>query len=204
MMTAVQQNQPDPVAEQLPAPTKLLSLIQEIEQKIALVATAVSTLAEAEGANLNPLIERQMRTSKPPTPSMLVHIQKNAEARDRFIADCGGLLTSTDVANLAASTASNKAQVAYRWRKEGLIFGVEHRGQTYYPALQFDSLSGRPRTIMADLIATLSPIYQGWSLALWFAGANDWLNGERPGDCLDTRPKQVLEAAQAERQLLDD
>jgi hypothetical protein len=57
--------------------------------------------------------------------------------------------------------------------------------------------------VIKDLIAILEPLYTGWSLALWFATANDWLDGARPVELLANRPKEALEAASAEVSALD-
>jgi hypothetical protein len=38
----------------------------------------------------------------------------------------------------------------------------------------------------------------GWQTALWFVGANGWLDGARPVDLLATEPARVAEAARHE------
>lgn len=150
------------------------------------------------------LIERRMRNQPLPPAPLLEHVRRNADARDRFIAEHGGLLTSQQVAQIAGSAATNKSQIAHRWRKEGSIFAVEQGGLTCYPALQFDALNGRPLAVIKDLIVTLNRYYEGWALALWFVTAQAWLNGKRPLDLLLRKPENVLEAAQQEMLALDD
>jgi phasin family protein len=174
------------------------------EMARALNEAAKNAPAGTEGDDLSKLIELRMRTRIPPRSPIIEHVRCNAEARDAFIADYGGLFTSAQVAELARSEAGNKAQMAHRWRKEGRIFAVEHRGQTYFPAFQFDHENGRPRPVMRQLIAALAPYHQGWSLALWFAGANAWLGGKRPIDLLERKPEQVLAAARTEMEALDE
>jgi hypothetical protein len=156
-----------------------------------------------QAGELRKVIELNMETDAPPVPAILDQARRNAAARDAFIAECGGLLTSAQVAELAGSGARNAGQLAWRLKEEGRIFSVEHRGQTFYPALQFDAETGKPRPVMAELIATLAPLYSGWSLALWFAAANDWLDGARPYELLADRPADVLDAAAAEVSTLD-
>lgn len=152
---------------------------------------------------LRKVIELNMETDAPPVPAILDQARRNAAARDAFIAECGGLLTSAQVAELAGSGARNASQLAWRLKQEGRIFSVEHRGQTFYPALQFNPQTGKPREVIGELIAVLAPLYSGWSLALWFAAANDWLDGARPCDPLAERATDVLDAASAEVSTLD-
>lgn len=150
------------------------------------------------------LIERSMQNIELTPAPLLEHVRLNAQARDRFIAEHGGLLTSQQVAEIAGSAATNKSQIAHRWRKDGSIFAVEHGGVTCFPALQFDALNGRPLPVIKDLIVALSRYYEGWALALWFVTAQAWLNGKRPLDLLVRKPEIVLEAAQQEMLALDD
>lgn len=164
--------------------------------------TKSSAITAALG--MSSLIEHTMqRIDLTPAP-LLEHVRRNAEARDRFIAEFGGLLTSQQVADIAGSAATNKSQIAHRWRKEGAIFAVEHGGVTYYSALQFNALNGRPLPVIKELIAVLGRYYEGWALALWFVTAQAWLSGKRPIDFLLRKPQHVLEAAQQEMLALDD
>jgi hypothetical protein len=153
-----------------------------------------------QAAELRKVIELNMETDAPPVPAILDQARRNAAARDAFIAECGGLLTSAQVAELAGSGARNASQLAWRLKEEGRIFSVEHRSQTFYPALQFDPQTEKPREVIGELIAVLAPLYSGWSLALWFAAANDWLDGAPPYDVLADRATDVLDAASAENQ----
>jgi hypothetical protein len=165
--------------------------------------TPVLREVPAEARELRRIIELNMATDVPPVPAVLDQARRNAAARDAFITDCGGLLTSAQVAELAGSEARNAAQLAWRLRQEGRIFSVEHKGQAFYPALQFDAETARPRELIKELIVALSPLYSGWSLALWFATPNDWLDGARPYDLIASRPEAVLDAATAEISTLD-
>lgn len=186
------------------AVNELLSLIESIGTQSAQASSMLATLVGGSGRDVGALIEARMQTGQPGTSPILEHVRRNAQARDAFIADYGGLLTSLEVAELAASAADNKAQIAHRWRKEGRIFAVEHRGQTYFPALQFDTVKGRPVDVVARLIKTLGRYYEGWALALWFVGAHGWLDGKRPIDILGSDPAAVLGAAKKEIRALDE
>lgn len=183
--------------------------LDDLRRKLNVAINALQAVAPmlrdvpAQGRELRRIIELNMETDAPPVPAVLDQARRNAAARDAFIAQCGGLLSSAEVAELAGSEARNAAQLAWRLKEEGRIFAVEHRGQTFYPALQFDAESGKPRETIKELIAALAPLYSGWSLALWFATPNDWLDGARPYELLAKRPGAVLDAAGAEMATFD-
>ena len=201
----------------LPAPAKGKAstaagsdLVHEVQDIVASAwsnlnacISALDKLAPMMPSEVRRAIELRMKTAEPPMPALLDQARRNAAARDAFIAECGGLLTSAQVAELAGSDARNVSQLAWRLKDEGRIFSVDHRGRTFYPALQFDPQTGRPREVIKELIAILEPLFTGWSLALWFATANDWLDGARPVELLANRPKEALEAASAEVSALD-
>ena len=94
------------------------------------------------------------------------------------------------------SQAQNRHALAARWRKEGRIFGVPYRGQTLYPAFQFDALSGEVKPSTREVIARLPRDHMSdWECALWWTAANGWLAGRRPVDVLDDDPEAVVAAA---------
>jgi hypothetical protein len=127
------------------------------------------------------------------SPAMLEQVQRNAEAQAE-LADEFGLLSSGDVAELAGSTASNRAATANRWSSGHKVFTVDVDGTQRFPAFQFDE-SGKPRPVIADLLAAVGDRLTGWELALWFTSSNDWLGELRPVDVLDSDPELVVEAA---------
>jgi hypothetical protein len=133
------------------------------------------------------------------SPAVLVQVQRNAEAHAE-LADEFGLLSSTDVAELAGSTASNRAATANRLRTQRKAFTVDVDGAQRFPGFQFGE-NGRPLSVIADVLAAVGNRLTGWELALWFTGSSDWLGGERPVDVLDSDPEPVVEAA---RRLADE
>jgi hypothetical protein len=78
-----------------------------------------------------------------------------------------------------------------------LAEAVNHQGRSVYPAFQFDE-EGRPRPVVADVLATLGQQSQGWELALWFTSVNGWVDGRRPVDLLSSEPAEVALAAERE------
>jgi hypothetical protein len=129
-----------------------------------------------------------------PTPSVVLQARRNAEARASMLEEFGAL-TAAEVADLAGSEAKNTSALAGRWRREGRLLAVEHRGNLYYPGFQFDS-AGKPKPVIAGVLRYLgSQDVSPWQQALWFSTANGWLRGRRPVDLLDDEPDAVVAAA---------
>ena len=126
---------------------------------------------------------------EPPPPALLLQARRNAEARRDLLNDYGAFTPAT-LADANGSTASNRAALASRWRKEGRIFGVTYKDRTYFPSFQFDDRA-RPLDVIARVMSSFrtKPIGE-WEIALWFTSANEWLSGRRPFD-------RVLEAAES-------
>ena len=161
-----------------------------LRQALALVASLQRRREQMERT-----IE-SMLPAEVPSEAAVLQARRNAEAREELLREFGAL-TSSEVAELAGSRAKNRAALANRWRKEGRIFAVTHHGQTYYPGFQLDA-EGRPLPIVAEVLRTFGERTSPWQTALWFAGANGWLDGARPVDVLLSEPEKVAEAARRE------
>ena len=83
------------------------------------------------------------------------------------------------------------------------VFSFEWRGLHWVPMFQFDirDMSIRPRP--QRVVAELADVFDGWGLAVWFSHPNDWLDGRRPVDLLDSSLTSVLRAARADRFIAD-
>jgi hypothetical protein len=88
------------------------------------------------------------------------------------------------------------SRTASRWQREGRIFAITLKGRTLYAAYQFDG-NLQPRPVIGEVLAIFRHRHDPWKIAAWFAGANGWLRGARPQDCLD-EPARVINAAQQE------
>jgi hypothetical protein len=119
------------------------------------------------------------------------------QARESAVKEFG-LLRSEDLARAIHSTAENVSLVASKWRRKGEIFAVNYGGKPGYFAFQFDPVTGRPKSIITQVIQTFPPHTDGWRLALWLTSANPRLGHRRPVDLLDSDPEQVIEAAKGE------
>jgi hypothetical protein len=156
-------------------------------------------LAEREG-RMEEMIDAMLPASSVPSAAAALQARRNAQAREALLGEFGAL-TSAEVAALVGSRAKNKAALANRWKVEGRIFSVAHKGQTYFPAFQFDA-EGKPRPAIAAVASVLAPRVGEWELALWFTVPNGWLGGRRPVDLLESEPEAVAEAARRSTELV--
>lgn len=126
-------------------------------------------------------------------PPLIEQVRRNAEAQAE-LADEFGMLTAAQVHTISGSSAQNTSARASRLRKEGRIFCIDADGATLFPGFQFDD-RGRPREVIAQVLAAFGPKLRGWELALWFTSANVWLGDARPVDKLEDAPDEVVQAA---------
>jgi hypothetical protein len=141
------------------------------------------------------LIESMLPVSVPSAVAVL-QARRNALAREKLFQEFGAL-TSAEVADLAGSRAANKAALAHRWRQEGRIFSLPHRGAHYFPGFQFDE-QGQPIAAVAEVIRRLGERLSEWGLAMWLTASNGWLGGRRPVELLHEEPDAVVNAADQE------
>ena len=135
---------------------------------------------------------RELSASDAQTAPLLESAKREAQFRVRLLRDYGGY-RAADLAELGGSTASNRSQLAYRWRKEGRIFAVPFRGEQRYLAFQFDD-DGQPLPAVAGVLATLDG-WSPWRVAAWFVTANGLLDRSQPVALLTAAPDDVVAAA---------
>lgn len=179
------------------APLVLAISVRDAKEA-AVFTDALSVIKEYtrfDSAKLGKIMETLAPSNRdyPVPPALLQQANRNAKARTD-LAEEFGLFSGVDVAALAASTSGNASATASRWKNEGKVFTVGPTGGQRFPGFQF-SEDGRPRPVIAQVLAVLGERLSGWELALWFTGSNGWLGGERPVDVLDSDPELVVDAA---------
>ncbi|PZQ88713.1 MAG: hypothetical protein DI534_11200 [Leifsonia xyli] len=121
-----------------------------------------------------------------------------ANAR-RAVIESGGWLTAAQVAEIGGFSQSNPSAQPNRWKRDGLIWALRHRGQDYYPAYALDPGAGyRPIKALSQVLGLFADVKDDWGVAYWFASVNSFLGGRRPQDLLATAPEKVIAAAQDE------
>lgn len=144
------------------------------------------------------VVEALMPHRDVPGAGLVAQARRNAAERVSFL-EQHGALTAEEVAEFAGSTARNRRQTAHRWSSEDRsIFGVGYRGQTVYPAFQFDPSTRKPVPAVAAALARLPAELAGWALALWWdmpvVDGDEWVT---PLEVVDD-PDRVARLAGAE------
>lgn len=129
-----------------------------------------------------------------PSPAQALQGQMNSRARWSLLSEFGAYDSEEIASN--RSRAKNRHALASRWRREGRIFSVPHRGKRLFPGFQFDPDTGEPlKTISLVLKSLPKEEMSDWEVALWWTAANGWLDGQRPADLLIDDPDAVVAAA---------
>jgi hypothetical protein len=128
----------------------------------------------------------------------VIEAQMVAEAKAEVLRSAG-LLTAPKIAKLAGYSSKNPSAQPHKWKKDGTIFAIHHKGTDYYPlyALNPDD-NYRPYKALAEVIDIFREKRTGWGLAYWFEGMNSFLDDRKPKDLLATDPKSVIAAARDE------
>jgi hypothetical protein len=153
----------------------------------------VDAINAGDTLDVDDLVDKlSAKTGNAPAP-ILEGARREAQFRVRLMQDYVAH-RAAEVAMLGGSTASNRSQLAYRWRKERRIFAVPYRGELRYLGFQFDH-DGQPVPVVAQVLAALTG-WSEWQIAAWFVTANGLLDKEQPVAVLLTRAADVVSAAE--------
>ncbi|WP_424691446.1 integrase [Erwinia sp.] len=140
--------------------------------------------------------ESQQQTSKEARAAR--NAQRREQLNDRILAD-SVWLTARELSEKANFQSSNPSAGPNRWKSSGSIFALQLQGKDNYPEYALDE-GFRPIPVVKQVISLFGEKKTPWGLAIWFGSENSWLGGKKPKDVLASQPKQVLLAAQAERE----
>lgn len=188
----------EPFSDSSEAAARLARAIDEALRRghTLVLGASEGTSAEDEAAlhaRVRQLIEQMVPDLDLPSDAAAVLARRNAKRRGELLQEFGAL-SGEQIAE-ERSRAANRHALAARWRKEGKLFGVPYRGQTLYPAFQFDD-EGRLRPVIAQALTALPRDRMSeWEVALWWTSGNGTLGGHRPVDLIDDQPEAVLAAA---------
>lgn len=128
-------------------------------------------------------------------PHLLREAVMESRAR-KAVLNSGDWLTAAQVAELAGFSPRNPSAQPNKWKSQGQIFAISHKGTDYYPGFALNpDTDYRPYKMMAKIIAVFSGAKHGWGMAYWFQSANSFLGGQKPQDLLARKPERVLDAA---------
>ncbi|HCT60919.1 hypothetical protein [Acidobacterium sp.] len=111
----------------------------------------------------------------------------------------GDFLPAGEIAKLAGYSDKNPSAQPNKWKKDGTIFAIRHKGVDYFPLYALDPDENyRPYKAVAKVLHVLGAAKTGWETAFWFAGLNSFLDDRRPQDLLASDPDNVIAAAKDE------
>jgi len=174
------------------------SAAKALAQVVASLAPLVGAiLKRRQDETFNSIIEALV-PEVPPPHHKLLEARMVADAR-KAVLESGDWLTAAEVAKVAGFSASNPSAQPNKWKKEGQVFAVRHRGVDYFPGYALDpSTDFRPVKALAKVLVAFRGKKDDWSLAYWFASVNSFLGGKRPQDLLISEPERVVSAAEDE------
>lgn len=111
----------------------------------------------------------------------------------------GGVAHANDVIYRLRRRCNQPMSRLARWIAEREIISLDFHGEVWLPLFQFDLESGSIRPEADQVIATLTPAFDGWELVSWFVEPNTWLDGEVPVHLILRDAASVLQAARADR-----
>ena len=111
----------------------------------------------------------------------------------------GGLCRSEEVRRRLQCHDAIPGAMLVRWMLKRKVICFEWLSQTWLPWFQFQHSDMRPLPELTRVFAELTPVFDAWEMANWFAQPNQWLANCAPVDTLDANPSAVLHAARADR-----
>lgn len=87
--------------------------------------------------------------------------------------------------------------LAGKWKQETKIFTLMNDNVELIPEYILGP-DRHPRPIVHEILHLFRGKKSALSIAIWFISVNSWLRDERPIDCLDASPENVLNAARME------
>lgn len=113
----------------------------------------------------------------------------------------GGLARFKEVLTLTRQCRGAQITSLARWIDQREVIGLEWRADTWLPLFQFDRQDMTPRPALRAVFNELSPIFDAWDMANWFAQPSPWLANRTPVQVLDENLPGLLAAARFDRHL---
>jgi hypothetical protein len=170
--------------------------LQTLTENVSNVASSMfEVLLERHDGEWLERLTEVLVPRKLPSPHLLKEIAMRVRAR-KSVLESGDWLTAIDIAQLAGLSTRNPSAQPNKWKKQGLIFAIHHRGVDYFPGYGLDrDANFRPIKMLAKIVETFAGYKDGWGMAYWFHSDNGFLGGRRPRDLLASAPERVMEAA---------
>lgn len=111
----------------------------------------------------------------------------------------GGMARGDDLARLLEDMQRGDVATLARLIASGEVFGFDWHGSFWVPMFQFELRDLSVRPSVRQVQRELASVFDGWTIAVWFAQRNSWLDEQRPVDLIETQHPAVLHAARADR-----
>lgn len=112
--------------------------------------------------------------------------------------DSGGIAGAPEVLALFRRNYGPDHATLAKWVASRQVLCFEWQAQAWFPWFQFDRRSLLPQPQLRPVLDELTPIYDPWQLASWFARPNPWLSDHTPVAALGLDLAAVVHAARAE------
>ena len=120
------------------------------------------------------------------------------EARSRIL-ESGDFVPAGEIAKLAGYSVKNPSAQPNKWKKDGAIFAIQHKGVDYFPLYALNPEENyRPYKAISEILHVFGDTKTAWGTAFWFAGVSSFLDDHRPQDLLTSKPDRVVAAAKDE------
>jgi hypothetical protein len=116
----------------------------------------------------------------------------------------GGIARHQEVASRLEETQAGSASTLQSLIKSNAVFAFDWRGSLWLPMFQFRQPEMFVNPPSRKVLAELSGVFDGWSMAVWYLQQNTWLDDRRPIDLLESHPAAVLSAARGDRFIATD
>lgn len=115
----------------------------------------------------------------------------------------GGLLRAQEAAARCKPRSGTDAHTLAGWIRQRQVVSFEWLSRVWLPVFQFNRHNMSRQNGLEAVLSELTGVYDDWALAGWMSKPNTWLAGATPADRLASAPGEVLQAARAERCVLD-
>ena len=128
----------------------------------------------------------------------LIQARMMMDAKSKILQG-GDFVSAIEIAKLAGYSEKNPSAQPNKWKKDGTIFAIQHKGVDYFPLYALDPVENyRPYKAVAEVLRVFGDTKTGWGAAFWFAGLNSFLDDRRPQDLLASDSDLVIAAAKDE------
>lgn len=152
------------------------------------------SLSESGAGSLNRTAARAPQSQTAPPPS-------DAQFRGLRAAygHSGGLARGDDLARLLEDRKQGDFVSLAKVLVGREVFGFKWHEELWIPMFQFELRDLSIKIAHRPVLAELTPVFDNWLLADWFARPNSWLCYQSPVQVLGSNLPAVLAAARADR-----